>query len=84
MLLQKKVTKAGSVTIPTLIREQLNIPKGAAVELETKNEELIIRKHIPTCVCCGTADHVVTYAGLEICQDCLKKAKEASDNNGDS
>ena len=50
MLLQKKVTKAGSVTIPTLIREQLNIPKGAAVELETKNEELIIRKHIPTCV----------------------------------
>lgn len=82
MILQKKVTKAGSITIPTMMREELNIPKGAAVELESVDGKLIVKKHIPTCQCCGSADHVIVFKGMEVCQNCLKEAKEVySDGN---
>lgn len=77
MKIYKKVTKSGSVTIPQLIRHELNIPKGAAVEVETRGEEIIMRKHIPTCLMCGTSDMVVKDGDVEICKNCLKKlAKE--------
>lgn len=70
----KKVSKTGGFTIPRQFREECNIPKGAAIEV-TKNEdgEIVIKKHIPTCVCCGTADYVTTINGIEMCSECAKK-----------
>lgn len=70
----KKVSKAGGVTIPSPLRHALNIPKGAAIEMTTtQNDEIIIKKHIPTCLCCGTADHVKTINGVEMCPECAKR-----------
>lgn len=70
----KKVSKAGGVTIPSPLRHALNIPKGAAIEMTTTpDDEIIIKKHIPTCLCCGTADHVKTINGVELCPECAKR-----------
>lgn len=70
----KKVSKAGGVTIPSPLRHALNIPKGAAIEMTTTpDDEIIIKKHIPTCLCCGTADHVKTINGVELCAECAKR-----------
>lgn len=74
MKLFKKVSKAGSLTIPAQMRHELNIPKGAAVELSVNdNEQIVITKHIPTCMCCGTADCVSVVDGVELCKKCAKK-----------
>lgn len=74
MKLYKKVSKAGGLTIPAQMRHELNIPKGAAVELSVnENEEIVIAKHIPTCLCCGTADYVSVVNGVELCEKCAKK-----------
>lgn len=72
----KKVSKAGGITIPQIMRHELNIPKGAAVEVETADDALIIRKHIPTCIMCGSADDVVVVDGTELCSRCLEKFNE--------
>ena len=67
----KKVSKAGGITIPSQLRHALNIPKGAAVEITTnEDDEIIIKKHIPTCICCGTAENVKVINGVELCQEC--------------
>lgn len=76
MKVYKKVNKHGGITLPQMIRHELNIPAGAAIELETLDEEIIIRKHIPTCLICGTSDQVVVDGEVEICKECLEKLRK--------
>lgn len=76
MKLYKKVSKAGGITIPQQFRHALNIPKGAAVEVEADDEKIVIRKHIPTCMICGTAENVAVIGEVEICKHCTEKLLE--------
>ncbi len=78
----KKVSKVGGVTIPAQLRHSLNIPKGAAVEVTTSDNEIIIKKHIPTCLCCGTADNVKVINEVELCEKCAKKFVLGVDTDG--
>lgn len=81
----KKISKAGGITIPAQMRHTLNIPKGAAVEVTaTADDEIIIKKHIPTCLCCGTADYVKVINGVELCENCAKKFAGGNDNGHDN
>lgn len=80
----KKVSKAGGLTIPRQLREELNIPKGAAIEVtKTDDGKIVIKKHIPTCICCGTADYVSTINGIEMCSECAKKFAGGSEHGND-
>ena len=52
----------------------MNIPKGAAVEIvQTEDNSLLIKKHIPTCMCCGTAENVKVFNNVELCTTCASK-----------
>lgn len=73
MKLYKKVSKAGGITIPQQFRHSLNIPKGAAVEIEADEEKIVIRKHIPTCMVCGTASNVAVVGEVEMCRHCTEE-----------
>ena len=84
MKLYKKVNKAGGITIPQQFRHALNIHKGSAVEMEDADGMIIIKKHIPTCLVCGTADHVKVINGIEICEECAKKFVGGTANGNDS
>lgn len=84
MKLFKKVNKAGGITIPQQLRHSLNIPKGSAVEMEDNGETIVIRKHIPTCLVCGTADHVKVINGVEICEECAKKFAGGTNDGHDN
>lgn len=76
MKLHKKVNKQGGITLPQQIRHELNIPAGAAIEVETIDEEIIIRKHIPTCLLCKTSNNVIVVDGIELCKECLVKMQK--------
>lgn len=83
MVLFKKVNKAGGITIPQQFRHALNIPKGAAVEIEEADGALVIRKHIPTCMVCGTAENIHVINDVELCEECAKKFG-GNDNGNDN
>lgn len=79
----KKVSKVGGITIPSQLRHSLNIPKGTAVEIRTTpDDEIVIKKHIPTCLCCGTADNVNVIDEVELCEECAKKFLIGVDTDG--
>lgn len=81
----KKVSKAGSVTIPSQLRHLLNIPKGSAIEMKTTDQdEIIIKKHIPTCICCGSADNVKIINKVELCQSCVMKFAGGTEDGNDN
>ncbi len=81
----KKISKTGGITIPSQLRHALNIPKGAAVEITTsEDDEIIIKKHIPTCMCCGTAENVKVVNEVELCQECVAKFAGGTNNGNDN
>ena len=77
----KKISRTGGITIPAQIRHQMNIPKCAAVEIvQTEDNSLLIKKHIPTCMCCGTAEHVKVFNNVELCTTCASKFAGGSEH----
>lgn len=59
----------------------MNIPKGAAVEIvQTEDNSLLIKKHIPTCMCCGTAENVKVFNNVELCTTCASKFAGGSEH----
>lgn len=77
----KKISRTGGITIPVQIRHQMNIPKGAAVEIvQTEDNSLLIKKHIPTCMCCGTAENVKVFNNVELCTTCASKFAGGSEH----
>ena len=38
-----------------------------------EDNSLLIKKHIPTCMCCGTAENVKVFNNVELCTTCASK-----------
>lgn len=84
MLAHKKITKSGGITIPQLLRHELGISAGTAVDIVADEDGLHITKHVPTCFHCGTVDGVITRIGIEICRKCSDEIRKGFDENGNS
>ena len=75
----KKISKSGSVHLAKELRSELGIPVGCAVDVDTDGETITIRKHVPVCRFCGSAESVAKVFDTEICKECAEKIKEKAD-----
>ena len=73
----KKLSKARGVTVPKDLAANLGMFAGAAVDLVETSEGILLRKHVPTCVFCGSVESVDTVKGREICAKCACEMREA-------
>ena len=69
----KKVNKNGSITIPQQLRHELGIKAGVPLEIEATENGLHLKKYIPTCMLCGSAEQVVEIDGFGICTKCAEE-----------
>lgn len=82
MLAHKKVNKSGGITIPQLLRHELGICAGTAVDVIADENGLHITKHVPTCFHCGSVDEIASCLGIEICRNCSEEIGKEFDKNG--
>ena len=76
----RKVDSLGRIVIPKELRTTMNIVEDETVlEISSDGEEIILRKYVPGCHCCGRSDGLKEVMGLKICQDCLKEFSKAID-----
>ena len=86
----RKIDELGRIVIPIEVRRVMGIQtakeKGSkfktdadALEIFVDGEEIILRKYVPGCHCCGNMDNLVEVMGLKICPDCLKEFSKAID-----
>ena len=76
----RKVDSLGRIVIPKELRTTMNIVEDETVlEISSDGEEIILRKYVPGCHCCGRADGLKEVMGLKICPDCLKEFSKAID-----
>ena len=78
MLLSKKITRSGSVTLPRSMRQATGIHPGVPVDIESRDDgTVMIRKRVLSCLRCGSIDDVANVDGIEICKSCAEKIWEA-------
>lgn len=76
----KLIGKSGGLTIPKHLRHQLGFSGGMAIDLTTtKDGELLLSKHRPSCTICGGTNDVVSYKGFDICRECFLGVGEELD-----
>ena len=68
--MQKKVNKTGGITLPRQLRLDSGIHLGAAVEIASTKDGILISAHKPSCYFCGSPDDVEPYCGKDICRKC--------------
>jgi len=77
----KIIDKMGRIVLPMEIRKVLNLTEeGAAVELFTENDMVVLKKYQPGCIFCHNVDNLVDYHGVKICEDCIADMADRAKN----
>lgn len=71
----RKVDELGRIVLPSELRRVLNINIKDAVEIYVSGESIILKKYMPACIFCDSADEVSTFKGKNICKKCLEQMK---------
>jgi len=71
----RRIDDLGRIVIPKEIRRTFNIQEGDPLEIGVNDQEIILRKYVPTDVCkvCGGPyrEHI-KVSNVEICLSCAK------------
>ena len=83
MLHQKKVSRAGSVTIPAHMRRDLAIEAGEVVDISYTNQgDIVLSRSKGHCLFCKSDQKLVLHTGRFVCKVCIEKlTKEAEEDD---
>ena len=80
MLNEKKISKSGSITIPSHIRREFGIENGEKVKIETNDAgDLILKRMVGSCIMCGETENLIKVNDKYICKTCIEKINEQSE-----
>jgi transcriptional pleiotropic regulator of transition state genes len=69
----RKVDDLGRIVLPIELRRSLGIDVKDPIEIYVDEDTIILRKHDPACVFCGSTKDIVSYRGKNICTECAKE-----------
>lgn len=73
----RKVDRLGRIVIPVELRRMLEIETDQELELQIRDDELVLRKFTPGCIFCSALGEQVIFRGKNVCRLCLQKLSEA-------
>jgi len=85
MLNEKKISKVGSITIPSHIRRQFGINESEKFKIEVVNNgEILLTRIVGSCIMCESNDELIEYKGKYICKECLNNINEIDNTSDES
>ena len=72
----RKVDELGRIVLPSELRKVLNINIKDPLEIYVSGDSIILKKYIPACIFCDSADNVKKFKGKNICKDCLEQMQK--------
>lgn len=67
----RSIDPLGRVVIPKEIRNSFEFDVNDSIEIYVvSNDEIILKRHTPTCVFCDSTENVFTYKGKCVCKQC--------------
>ncbi|NLJ15584.1 MAG: AbrB/MazE/SpoVT family DNA-binding domain-containing protein [Clostridiales bacterium] len=71
----RKVDELGRIVIPIELRRTLDIGIKDSLEIYVEDDKVILKKYLPACIFCNSADDITVIKGKNICAECLKEIK---------
>lgn len=72
----RRVDELGRVVIPIELRNKFGIAEKDPIEIYVEGSNIILKKHEPNCVFCGSSKNLAEYKGKLICDKCSKQISE--------
>ena len=72
----RKVDELGRIVLPSELRKVLNINIKDPLEIYVSGDSIILKKYIPACIFCDSADDVKKFKGKNICKNCLEQMQK--------
>lgn len=71
----RSIDELGRIVLPAEVRQILDWDDKTSVEIwvNAKENALVIKRHIFTCVYCGKTENLRTFHKKYICSDCQKE-----------
>ncbi|MCR5484902.1 MAG: AbrB/MazE/SpoVT family DNA-binding domain-containing protein [Clostridiales bacterium] len=70
----RRVDPVGRIVLPKELRRLFNLEsENDSVEIFVDEDKIILKKYIPACIFCGSADDIIEYEGQKICKACAEK-----------
>ena len=73
----RKVDDLGRIVLPIELRRTLDIAERDELEIFMENDRIVLKKYEPACIFCNSSRKLTVYYGKNICQDCIRRMKEA-------
>ena len=78
-MIQRKIDHMGRIVIPKNFMKDLSWEENTRILITKKNGSLVITKADPTCLCCGSSEHLVSLdENVFVCKACLQKLAKSS------
>jgi len=61
----------GRIVLPIELRRTLDIDVKDPLEIFVEGDTILLKKHDPACVFCGSSRNIRSYRGKNVCADCL-------------
>ena len=66
----RRVDEMGRMVLPKELRRLLGIAAGDSVEIWIDGEQVVLVKHLETCVFCGGHENLAAFKGKRVCRQC--------------
>lgn len=77
MKTSRRITSAGSITLPKDLRLRLGWKAGMSVDIEEAGGgSILISPHVGRCILCGSRERTHTFGKVLICESCAIEIKE--------
>lgn len=66
----RRVDELGRLVLPKELRRRLGITDGDSVEIWIDGDQVVLVKHLETCVFCGGQESLTAFKGKRVCGPC--------------
>ena len=73
----RPLDRNGRVVIPMEIRRQFKIHTNDLLSISIEGRRIVIEKHEPGCIFCGSSENTVYFHEKTLCEHCIKSLQEA-------
>ena len=68
----RKVDELGRIVLPIEIRRIMGIAERDALVISMNENEIVLRKHEPICLFCGSNRNLKEFRGKTVCAECIR------------
>lgn len=73
----RKVDELGRIVLPIELRRTLDIAERDELEIYLEGDRIILQKFEPSCIFCGSSNHLLSYHGKNVCRECVENMHKA-------